>query len=95
VERYRNETARLYRVLDRRLRDREWLCSAYSIADIATWPWVRRYDWSGIPDVEDLEHLQAWMDRMAARPACARGVARPPSPRRTEVVGVARKTLIR
>ena len=95
VERYRNETARLYRVLDRRLRDREWLCSAYSIADIATWPWVRRYDWSGIPDVEDLEHLQAWMDRMAARPACARGVARPPSPRRTEVVGVARKMLIR
>lgn len=95
VERYRNETARLYRVLDRRLRGCEWQCSAYPIADIATWPWIRRYDWSGIPAVADREPLRAWVDRVAARPACARGVTPPPSPRRTEVVDMARKMLAR
>ena len=58
-------------------------------------PRIRRYDWSGTPYVADLEHLRAWMDRMVARPACARGVTRPPSPRRTEVVDMARKMLVR
>ncbi len=95
AERYTNETARLYGVLNRRLQGREWLCGEFSIADIATWPWIRRYDWSGIPGVEELEHLSAWMDRMAARPACARGVTRPPAPGRTEIVDVARKMLVR
>ena len=71
------------------------MCSAYSIADLATWPWIRRYNWSGSPDVENLEHLQAWMDRMAARPACALGVTRPSSPRRMEVVDMGRKLLVR
>ncbi len=95
AERYRNETARLYGVLDRRLRGREWLCGEFTIADIATWPWVRRYDWSGIPGVDELEHLSAWMGRMAARPACARGVTRPPAPSRSQVVDVAKKMLVR
>ena len=95
VERYRNETARLYRVLDRRLQGREWSCSAYSVADIATWPWLRRYDGSGNPEVEDREYLRAWMARMAARPACPRGVKRPPSPKRILVVDRAKKKLVR
>lgn len=77
ISRYQNETKRLYRVLDARLADREWLADDYSIADIATWPWVRSHDWAGVA-IDDLPHLQAWCDRMAARPAAARGILIPP-----------------
>jgi GST-like protein len=48
IERYQNETARLYRILDRRLADREFIAGDYSIADIATWPWVRIHAWAGV-----------------------------------------------
>src|SRR6185503_15977569 len=56
IERYQNETRRLYGVLDRRLADREWLVGEYSIADIANWSWVRAYAWAGI-EIDDLVHL--------------------------------------
>lgn len=95
AERYQNETRRLYGVLDRRLEGREWLCGDYSIADIATWPWVRRHDWSGIDGVDGLVHLGAWMGRMEARPACRRGVELPPPPRRDSVLRMARGMLQR
>lgn len=95
AERYRNETRRLYGVLDRRLEGREWLCDEYSIADIATWPWVRRHDWSGIEGVDGLVHLGAWMERMEARPACRKGVTLPPPPKRDAVVRMAREMLQR
>jgi GSH-dependent disulfide-bond oxidoreductase len=73
IERYQHETKRLYAVLDRRLADHEWLAGDYSIADIANWSWVRAYAWAGI-DIDDLPHLRRWMDAMASRPACRRGV---------------------
>ena len=57
IERYQNEGRRLFEVLDRRLAEAEWLADDYSIADIATWPWVRTHKWSGIP-VDGLAHLQ-------------------------------------
>lgn len=76
IARYQNETKRLYTVLDGRLRDREFLCDAYSIADIATWPWVRSHAWAGI-DISDLPHLTAWSERLGARPACQRGIEVP------------------
>ena len=76
IERYQNETARLYRVLDERLVDREYLAGDYSIADIATWPWVRIHAWAGV-ETDDMPHLTRWLDAMAARPACIRGVAVP------------------
>lgn len=95
AERYRNETRRLYGVLDRRLEGREWLCDGYSIADIATWPWVRRHDWSGIEGVDELVHLGAWMERMEARPACRKGVTLPPPPQRDAVVRMAQEMLQR
>jgi GSH-dependent disulfide-bond oxidoreductase len=67
IDRYQNECRRLFEVLDRRLGESEWLADDYSIADIATWPWVRTYKWSGVK-VDGLEHLKRWRDAMAARP---------------------------
>jgi GSH-dependent disulfide-bond oxidoreductase len=76
IERYHKECRRLFEVLDGRLQGRDYLCDAYSIADIANWCWVRNYDWSGI-DIAGLDHLQAWIARLAARPACQRGITIP------------------
>ena len=76
IERYQNETRRLYEVLDRRLGEAEYLAGDYSIADIATYPWVRVHDWAGVA-VEGLDHLQRWMAALAARPAVRRGLQVP------------------
>ncbi len=76
IDRYQNECRRLFEVLDRRLAESEWLADDYSVADIANWAWVRTYKWSGV-DVTGLDHLRRWMDAMAARPACQRGVKVP------------------
>ena len=76
IDRYQNECRRLFEVLDRRLGESEWLADDYSVADIANWTWVRTYKWSGV-DVTGLDHLRRWMDAMAARPACQRGVKVP------------------
>jgi glutathione S-transferase len=76
IDRYQNECRRLFEVLDARLQGREWLAADYSIADIANWSWVRTYKWSGV-SIDGLTALRAWMDRMAARPACQRGVEVP------------------
>jgi GSH-dependent disulfide-bond oxidoreductase len=76
IDRYHNECRRLFEVLDHRLGDAQWLAGDYSIADIATWPWVRTHKWSGIR-IEGLENLKRWMAAMAARPACQKGVEVP------------------
>jgi GST-like protein len=76
IDRYQNECRRLFEVLDARLAASEWLADDYSVADIANWSWVRTYKWSGV-DVTGLDHLRRWMDAMAARPACQRGVKVP------------------
>ena len=70
--RYGTEAARLYGVLDKRLEDREWLADEYSIADMATWPWISRYEWQGI-DWNDFPNLKRWYQTIAARPAVQRG----------------------
>jgi GST-like protein len=75
IERYSNEVQRLHRVLEKRLSESPYLAGeAYTIADIATFPWVRNPDRRGI----DLAHFPAvkrWHDAIAARPAVQRGVA--------------------
>lgn len=71
-ERYANEARRLYKVLDTRLTTREYLADEYSIADIATWPWISRYEWQGI-DWADFPHLKRWYLAIAARPQVQRG----------------------
>ncbi len=86
IDRYQNESRRLFEVLNGRLAESEWLAGAYSIADIANWSWVRTYKWSGV-SVDGLDHLQRWMAAMAARPACRRGVDVPfPIPNLTDDV---------
>lgn len=77
IKRYQNESRRLFGVLDTRLAQVPWLAGDYSIADIATWAWVRGHEWSGVP-VDGLPNLTKWMAAMAARPACQRGVLVPP-----------------
>jgi len=72
MTRFRNETARLYGVMDRQLGKGEFLAGDYSIADIAAWPWVYRYDWQG-QDLEDFPNVKRWFEAVGARPAVARG----------------------
>jgi len=77
IDRYQNETRRLFEVLDRGLSKNEWLAgSEFTIADIANWCWVRTYKWSGV-SVDGLPHLRRWLDAIKERPACRRGVEVP------------------
>ena len=71
-ERYVNEAKRIYGVLDRRLKGHEFLAGDYSIADIATWPWISRWEWQGI-DWNEYPHLLRWYRTIAMRPAVQRG----------------------
>jgi GSH-dependent disulfide-bond oxidoreductase len=78
IERYQGETKRLFRVLDRRLAQHEFLAGEYSIADIAHFAWVRTWKWSGVP-IDDLPHLSRWLEQIRARPAVQAGLQKPPS----------------
>jgi glutathione S-transferase len=78
IQRYQNETKRLYTVLDRQLADHEYLARDYSIADVATWPWVSIHGWAGVA-IDDLPHLQRWIALVGERPAVQRGRAVPKS----------------
>ena len=71
-QRYAAEAARLYGVLDRQLAQREFLADEYSIADIATWPWVARFEWQGIA-LTDFPNVSRWYCEIAKRPAVQRG----------------------
>jgi GST-like protein len=71
-KRYGDEAKRIYGVLDRRLGEAEYLAGEYSIADIATFPWIARYDWHGIAWAL-YPNLKRWYRAIAARPAVARG----------------------
>src|SRR6267378_1273990 len=71
IERYRNEVNRLYGVLDRRLADRPFLAGDYSIADMASYPWIVPYERQG-QKLEDFPHLKRWFEAVRARPAVVR-----------------------
>ena len=75
-ERYKNENIRLYKVLNKRLKEREFICEDYSIVDIATWPWISRYEFQQM-DLNDYPSLKTWYMRIASRPAVQRGYAVP------------------
>ena len=75
-ERYSKEAQRLYGVLDRRLEGREFLVDEYSIADIATWPWISRFEWQEI-DLDKFPNVKRWYTTIAARPAVQRGYKQP------------------
>ena len=74
IERYTNEVARLHRVLDKRLSEAAYLAGeTYSMADIATFPWIRHPDRRNV-DLSDYPNVKRWHDAIAARPAVQRGV---------------------
>jgi len=75
-ERYLKEANRLYGVLDRRLAQREFLADDYSIADIATWPWISRFEWQTI-DLAQYPNVKRWYLAMANRPAVQKGYKMP------------------
>ncbi len=77
IKRYVEESRRLLEVLNTRLEGREYLVGdAFSIADIATYPWARAYPWARV-SIDGLEHLKAWFDRIDARPAVQRALEKP------------------
>ncbi|MGF1640540.1 MAG: glutathione S-transferase N-terminal domain-containing protein [Rhodospirillales bacterium] len=76
IERYTREAERLYRVMDRRLGEAEYLAGAYSIADIACFPWIRPHRWQG-QDLDAFPNLKRWFDAVDARPAVGRGLRVP------------------
>jgi len=76
IARYTKETRRLYGVLNDRLNDRAFLADGYSVADIATYPWVARYEWHKT-DLNDFPHVKRWFDAISARPAVQRGMKVP------------------
>lgn len=74
IERYVNETRRLYGVLDKRLRDRDYLAGDYSIADMAAYPWIVPHEAQGM-ELADFPAVKAWFERIGAREATARAYA--------------------
>lgn len=71
-DRFRTEAARLYGVLDARLAGRDYICDEYSIADMACWPWISRYEWQEM-DLADYPNVRAWYQRLLARDAVQKG----------------------
>ncbi|MBN8470768.1 glutathione S-transferase N-terminal domain-containing protein [Corallococcus exiguus] len=82
IDRYQNETRRLYTVLESRLKDHEYLAGDYSIADIANWAWVRSHEWAGV-SLDGLPGVQRWLAAIENRPASQRGLD-VPTPRKPE-----------
>ncbi len=71
IERYVKETTRLYNVLNRRLADRDFVAGAYSIADMACYPWIVPYERQG-QNLDDFPQLKRWFEAVRARPATVR-----------------------
>ena len=76
IDRYVNETNRLYGVLNKRLADREFIAGDYSIADMACYPWVVPYKNQG-QNIDDFPHLKRWLETIGERPATVRAYAGP------------------
>jgi len=74
MERYIKETGRLYGVLNKRLADREFIAGAYSIADMASYPWIVPYERQR-QNLDDFPHLKRWFESIAARPAVQKAYA--------------------
>ena len=74
IDRYTNEAKRIYNVIDKRLAEVPYLAGDYSIADIATYPWLRPHKWQG-QELENFPHLKRWYDELEKRPAVQKGCA--------------------
>lgn len=76
IERFHKEALRLYKVLDQQLGQKEYLAGEYSIADIATYPWVWRHEMHQVK-LEEFSNVKRWFDTISARPPVQRGMAVP------------------
>jgi GST-like protein len=76
IDRYSKETRRLYGVMNKHLANREYFAGDYSIADIATYPWVARYERHQVK-LEEFPNVKRWFDRLSARAAVRRGMVVP------------------
>ena len=76
IDRYVKESRRLLEIIDHRLSDREYICDAFSIADIAIFPWSRAHRWGNV-DVSDLVHLSRWFELMEAKDSVQKGIRVP------------------
>ena len=76
IDRYQNESRRLFEVLDKHLEKNEWLAGEYSIADIANWCWVRTHNWSGV-SIDGLDNLDRWKNAMYDQPGMKKGIKVP------------------
>ncbi|MBD2047002.1 glutathione S-transferase N-terminal domain-containing protein [Coleofasciculus sp. FACHB-64] len=76
IERYEKETLQLYGVLDKQLADWEFICNEYSIADIATFPWVASYEFQGLT-LDNHPNLKRWFEAIQQRPAVQHGMEVP------------------
>ena len=72
IDRYHRECMRLFGILDTQLASHEYIAGDYSIADIALWPWVSGYEWSGLT-VDEFKNLQRWLALVGSRPAVQAG----------------------
>jgi GSH-dependent disulfide-bond oxidoreductase len=79
IKRYTDETRRLYGVLNKRLSEAEYLADEYSVADIATYPWIARHEWHKV-DLKDFPAVKRWFDALGQRPAVQKGMAVPTPP---------------
>jgi GST-like protein len=74
IDRYTNEAHRLYGVIDKRFGEAGYLAGEYSIANMATFPWLRTHHWQG-QNLDDFPNLKRWYDAIIARPNVQRGLA--------------------
>ena len=83
IDRYQNEARRLFGILDRQLDGRAFIVDDLSIADIATWPWIRGHEWSGV-SLDPYPALARWRDMVGERPAVQAGMPVPARAPRSE-----------
>ena len=93
IDRYVNETTRLYNVLNRRLADRDFVAGDYSIADMASYPWIVPWERQG-QKLEDFPHLQRWFEAIKARPATLRAYEKGEAYRTRETVDEEAKKIL-
>ena len=91
IDRYQREVTRLFGVMDKQLASHEYIAGAYSIADMALWPWVSGYEWSGV-SVDEFAHLKRWLKLVGERPAVQAGRDVPIKRDRAAEIEAAKKT---
>jgi glutathione S-transferase len=91
IDRYQREVTRLFGVMDKQLGNHEYIAGGYTIADMALWPWVSGYEWSGV-SVDEFAHLKRWLKLVGDRPAVQAGRDVPIKRDRAAEIEAAKKT---